>query len=41
MAVQVPLVASYSSALAEAVKLLSTPPATSTIPLDSRLAVWK
>jgi hypothetical protein len=29
----------YSSALAEGLKLLSTPPATSTIPLDSKVAV--
>jgi hypothetical protein len=30
---------SYSSALAEALKLLSSPPAASTIPLDSKVAV--
>jgi len=39
VAVQVPLVGSYSSALAEGFKLVSSPPATSTIPLDSNVAV--
>ena len=37
--VQAPVAESYSSALAEAFPLLSNPPATSTIPLDSNIAV--
>ena len=39
MAVQVPLAGSYSSALAKAVPLLSRPPATSTLPFGSNVAV--
>ena len=41
MAAQVPLAGSYSSALAKALPSLSDPPATSTIPLDSKVAVCR
>ena len=40
MVVQIPLAGSYSSALAEGLKLLSSPPATRTMPLGSKVAVW-
>ena len=39
VALQLPLVGSYSSALAIALLLLSTPPATSTLSLGSNVAV--